>query len=66
MLPYIAGFFLSLPTSQPDAVCDKLAAENIYLVPLEKGVRIAVCAIPTAKMPGLAAAVKRAFTAVGE
>lgn len=66
ILPYIAGFFISLPTQQPDAVCDRLAAENIFLVPLEKGVRIAVCAIPAAKMSGIAAAVKRALAAIGE
>jgi aromatic-amino-acid transaminase len=66
MLPYIAGFFISLPAKQPDAVCDKLNEQNIFLVPLEKGVRIAVCSIPAAKMSGVAAAVKTVMAGLGE
>ena len=66
MLPYLAGFFLSIPSRQPDAICDKLNEQNIFLVPLEKGVRIAVCSIPSAKMPGLASAIKEVMTQMGE
>ena len=59
-VPYIAGFFLTIPSDRPDAVCDKLHDSNIFMVPLEKGVRMAVCAVPTRKISGLAAAVKKA------
>ena len=65
MLPYIAGFFLTIPTTQPDAVCDKLHEDNIFAVPLGKGIRIAVCAVPQAKMRGMAAKFKAAIEAVG-
>jgi len=64
MLPYSAGFFLSIPSSDPDAVCEKLHEDLIFAVPLAMGVRIAVCAVPTKKIPGIAAKVAKAIAAV--
>ena len=53
-LPYKAGFFLSIPSSDPAAVCDKLHDDLIFAVPLKRGVRIAVCSISAEKMHGIA------------
>lgn len=53
-LPYKAGFFLSIPAKNPAAVCHKMHDDLIYAVPLKLGVRIAVCAVTTQKMTGLA------------
>ena len=64
MLPYSAGYFLSVPTNSPDAVVEKLNAENIFAVALGKGIRIAVCAVPTEKIKGMAAKFKAAMDAV--
>lgn len=64
MLPYIAGFFLTIPAKDPDAVCDKLHDDNIFAVPLAKGVRIAVCAVSAAKIKGMAGKVAKAMAAV--
>lgn len=64
MLPYVAGFFLSIPAKDPDAVCDKLHEDNIFAVPLAAGVRIAVCAVPLKKIAGMAAKVNAAMQAV--
>lgn len=64
MLPFIAGFFLTLPAANPDAICEKLHDDNIFAVPLAKGVRIAVCAVPTHKISGMAAKVAQAMAAV--
>ncbi len=66
MLPYVAGFFLSIPAKNPDAVCEKLHEDNIFAVPLAAGVRIAVCAVPLKKIAGMAAKVNAAMQAVGE
>ncbi|MEA4891271.1 MAG: aminotransferase class I/II-fold pyridoxal phosphate-dependent enzyme [Peptococcaceae bacterium] len=60
ILPYYGGFFITIPAKDPKAVCAKLEEEKIYLVPMSKGVRLAVCAVPKAKMPGLAARIKAA------
>ena len=54
MLPYRAGFFISIPASDSDAVCNKLHDDLIYAVPLAAGVRIAVCAVPSRKIKGMA------------
>ena len=53
MLPYVAGFFLSIPSKDSDAVCNKLHEDNIFAVPLAAGVRIAVCAVPKHKIKGI-------------
>lgn len=64
MLPYRSGFFLTIPCDQPEAVCKALMEEQIFLVPLAKGVRISICAIPVRKIYGLAAKVKHAIDTV--
>jgi len=66
MLPYIAGFFLSIPAKNPKAICDKLHDYNIYAVPLAAGVRVALCAVPLKKIAGMPVKIKAAMDAVGE
>ena len=63
-IPYKAGFFISVPSKQPDAVCEKLHEDHVYIVPLAAGIRVAVCSIPLKQMPGLAAKIKKALTAI--
>ena len=63
-LPYKAGFFISIPAADPGAVCDKLHDDLIFAVPLKMGVRVAVCAVPIAKMHGMAEKIKKAHDAV--
>lgn len=59
--PYEAGFFISVPMENAKAVADRLQQELIFAVPLKKGLRVAVCSIPTNKMPGLAGSIKKAL-----
>ena len=66
MLPYIAGFFLSIPAKNPKAICEKLHEYNIYAVPLAAGVRVALCAVPLKKIVGMPAKIKAAMDAVAE
>lgn len=65
-IPYVAGFFISIPSKQPDAVCEKLHAQHIYIVPLAAGIRVAVCAIPLRQIPGLAGRIKTVLDEVEE
>ena len=60
-LPYKGGFFLAIPSSNPQAVCDTLHEDLIFAVPLKMGVRIAACSVPKIKMHGVAEKVKRAM-----
>lgn len=64
MLPYVAGFFLTVPVNNPVAVCEELKKDNIFAVPLEAGIRVAVCAVPSHKMKGMAAKFAKAIAAV--
>jgi len=66
MLPYQAGFFISVPAKDSKAVCETLHKEHLFLVPLAAGVRIAVCAVPKKKMFGMAAKIKKAMEETGE
>jgi aromatic-amino-acid transaminase len=64
MIPYIAGFFLSVPCDNSQAVCDILHKDHIYLVPLAAGVRVALCSIPLQKISGIATKLNEALKVV--
>ncbi len=66
VLPYRAGFFISIPTEDSDAVCDKLHEDLIFAVPLKMGVRVAVCAVPAVKMKGMAGKIHKAIQSLKE
>jgi aromatic-amino-acid transaminase len=66
VLPYRAGFFISVPADDPDAVCEKLHDDLIFAVPLKMGVRIAVCAVSSAKMKGMAEKINNAMKFVAK
>lgn len=63
-LPYKGGFFLSVPSTDPQAVCNKLHDDLIFAVPLKLGVRIAACSVAKNKMKGVAEKVLKAQKAV--
>lgn len=65
-LPYMGGFFLTLPFKNAKPVCAKLEEEHIYIVPMENGIRIAACSVSKRKMRGLAQTIKRVMDEVGE
>jgi aromatic-amino-acid transaminase len=60
VLPYYGGFFVTIPVKEPKLTTEKLMASNIYLVPMTGGLRLAVCAVPKNKMPGLATKIRAA------
>ena len=45
MVPFDAGFFASVPMPNPDEVAVELEKENIFLVPLAKGIRVSVASV---------------------
>jgi len=61
MLPYCGGFFITIPTVKSDIACEYLQKNKIFLVPLVKGIRIAICSIPTMQVKGLAGQVAEAL-----
>lgn len=61
LIPYIAGFFISIPAKNSEAVCEELKKEHIYCVPLAAGVRVALCGVTLKKLKGMAAKIKNAM-----
>ena len=64
-LPYLSGFFITIPMTNAQAVCDEMERQHIFLVPLKKGIRLAVCSVSKKKMAGLAAELKTAIDKMG-
>ncbi len=63
-VPFVAGFFVSVPCDDPDAVSAKLEEENIFTIPLAKGVRVSVAAVGEERCRILPAKIKAALEAV--
>jgi aromatic-amino-acid transaminase len=59
--PYVSGFFITLHVKDAYATCLKLKEKRIFLAPIkDDAVRIALCSLPSGKIPGLAQAIKEA------
>ena len=52
------GFFLSVPCDNPPFVYEKLREQNIYIIPLQSSIRIAICSISVRETIGLARKIK--------
>lgn len=64
MVPYDGGFFASLPMERSSEVVDELMKEGIFLVPLAKGIRVAVSAVSLEKLRGVPEKIKAAVDRV--
>jgi len=60
IFPYNAGFFITIPASQSEESCKLLKKDNIFAVPISRGIRFAICSVPLYKMKGIAEKVKKA------
>jgi aromatic-amino-acid transaminase len=56
--PYKSGFFVTIPSVQPEESCKRLKEERIFAVPLSRGIRFAICSVPLYKMSGIAEKIK--------
>ncbi len=59
VLPYHAGFFITIPCDNPDTVSELLTEEKIFVASLSKGIRVAACSVSEAQMEGLAAKIQQ-------
>lgn len=59
--PFKEGFFVTLDmdNDERDAMHAALMDEQIYTVKVNKGIRVAICSLPLAKIHGLAARIKK-------
>lgn len=56
---YCGGFFVSVPCNDPNALCEALIEEKLFAVPLQNGIRLALCAISEEKCVQSAQIIKR-------
>lgn len=61
IVPFDAGFFVSVPCDDPDAVSRRLEEKDIFLVPLKLGIRVSVASVPEDKCRLLPALIKEAM-----
>ena len=64
-VPFDAGFFVSIPCDDPDAVASKLEEKGIFTVPLAKGVRVSIASVSEEKCRIIPAEIKKAMEACG-
>jgi len=64
--PYDSGFFITVPVANSADVAAKLNEDNLFLVPLKRGLRIAICAIPSSRIKGMATLIKKAIENVNK
>ena len=58
--PFNSGFFLTIPCKEVDLILDKLVEEElIYLIPVQNGLRVAICSLPLKDIKGLAGKIKK-------
>ena len=66
MLPYMGGFFVTIPSDAPAKVTEELMKEHVYLIPVSRGIRVAVCSVPKRQITGLAQRIYDAMKRVGQ
>lgn len=65
IVPFSAGFFVTVPCSDPDALCEELKKKNAFLIPLGAGVRVSIASSSEAKCRRLPAMIKEAMETLG-
>ena len=60
-VPFDAGFFISIPCDNPDAISAELEKQGLFIVPLAKGLRVSVASISEEKCRKLPAIIKAAM-----
>lgn len=58
IVPFDAGFFVSIPCDNPDAVSAELEKQGVFIVPLAKGLRVSVASVSEEKCSRLPAIIK--------
>jgi aromatic-amino-acid transaminase len=62
---YKGGFFVSIPSSDPVQLSEYLIEKNLFSVPLQNGIRLAICATSEEKCARMPAIIKAAIQTLG-
>lgn len=64
--PYKHGFFITVPSEQADELARELQKEQVYVVPLAKGIRFSPCAVTEEKCRRAPGIIKRVMDRLEE
>lgn len=56
--PYTSGFFITIPAANTQGLGERMIEKNLYALVMKNGIRIAICAVPLKKVPGMATTIK--------
>lgn len=65
IVPFRAGFFVTIPCEDPDKLCAALEQKGVFLVPISGGVRVSVASIPESECAKLPAIIRETIDEVG-
>jgi aspartate/tyrosine/aromatic aminotransferase len=65
IVPFRAGFFVTIPYKDPDALINALGKKDIFLIPVNGGVRVSVAAVAEDKCRMLPAVIKETISELG-
>lgn len=66
LYPYKDGFFVCIPCKNPSKVSQKLMEKNLFVIPLQTGLRFAVCAVSEEKCMSAPKKIKEALVECDE
>lgn len=58
IVPFMAGFFVTIPCEDPDALCAALEKKGIFLISITGGARVSIASIPESDCRKLPAIIK--------
>ena len=65
IVPFRAGFFVTIPYADPERLISALGEKDIFLIPIDGGVRVSVAAVPEARCAELPAIIKETIEELG-
>ena len=65
IVPFRAGFFVTIPYKNPDALINALGKKDIFLIPVSGGVRVSIAAVAEDRCRELPAIIKETIAELG-
>ena len=65
IVPFTAGFFVTVPCEDPDGLCEALEKKKVFLIPLSAGVRVSIASSSEEKCRRLPHIIKETMDELG-
>ncbi len=64
IVPFMAGFFVTIPCKDPDALCQALEKKGVFLIAINGGARVSIASIPESDCKKLPAIIKETLMSI--